>query len=70
MPAKRKATNVGRGYLRCHICGDKLRDHPIGRCPTVDAYDTEAFKGPARRRGRRRASDIDNETTAKQQTGR
>ena len=58
---KRKQTNTGRGYLRCHICGGKLRDHPIGRCPKADTYDPAAFLGPKTTRGRR--SDSDKQAT-------
>jgi hypothetical protein len=34
---------IGRGILTCRICGEKVIEHRIGRCPMAD--DVSMFYG-------------------------
>jgi hypothetical protein len=54
---KNPEDNIGKGKLKCQICGRPTRDHPIGRCAEADS-DPDLFKGPATTRGRRSKNDI------------
>lgn len=51
---------VGKGRVRCRICGKPVAKHEIGRCPEADD-DPDLFRGPRSNRTRRTQAEIEQE---------